>query len=424
MEPLQAPLEGKENRMKKLLAVAAAALAACMLFVFVGCDEGESGNNGGESGNNGGPSSSAKTDVTAEEWAAAIGANGLTDVFTVTVKSEDDTIELKVNIPENVLYEQSGDRAAICTKEENVYYRYDSSDGEQSWTRSVITESEYNGYISVYKAGVTVALNAVSSQYEAFTYADGVYTAEEVTVPNVGTAQTMTLAFADGSLQSITYTVMNDSVPVDYSTMFGTAEITVPTEYTEAALDSSTWYTMTSAALQKFDYMYVVTEGGALSDTTQYKYDQSSGNAYYLYELTSTSTLTSDRHYYFTAEGETYYQYRLDEDAGTWSREEISDSTYTDEITRIRQSVAPYLQWIAPYCEELTANNGTYTADLIESVSLFNSNDVTDLVIVVEGGALKSVSYSVTMNRSDFVFTLKFGNDVQITPPTDYTEAE
>ena len=134
--------------------------------------------------------------------------------------------------------------------------------------------------------------------------------------------------------------------------------------------------------------------------------------------------MTSDRHYYFTAEGETYYRYRLDEDAGTWSREEISDSTYTDEITRIRQSVAPYLQWIAPYCEELTANNGTYTADLIESVSLFNSNDVTDLVIVVEGGALKSVSYSVTMNRSDFVFTLKFGNDVQITPPTDYTEAE
>ena len=405
--------------MKKLLAVAAAALAACMLFVFVGCDEGESGNNGG-------PSSSAKTDVTAEEWTAAIGANGLTDVFTVTVKSEDDTNELKVNVPENVLYEQSGGRAAICTKGENVYYRYDSSDGEQSWTRSVITESEYNGYISVYKVGVTVVLNAVSSQYEAFTYADGVYTAEEVTVPNVGTAQTMTLAFADGSLQSITYTVMNDSVPVDYSTMFGTAEIAVPTEYTEAALDEAAWNAMISAALQKFDFAMTdapVTNAEQV-EKQQYKYDQSSGNAYYLYELTSTSTLTSDRHYYFTAEGETYYQYRLDEDAGTWSREEISDSTYTDEITRIRQSVAPYLQWIAPYCEELTANNGTYTADLIESVSLFNSNDVTDLVIVVEGGALKSVSYSVTMNRSDFVFTLKFGNDVQITPPTDYTEAE
>ncbi len=405
--------------MKKLLAVAAAALAACMLFVFVGCDEGASGNNGG-------PSSSAKTDVTAEEWTAAIGANGLTDVFTVTVKSEDDTNELKVNVPENVLYEQSGGRAAICTKGENVYYRYDSSDGEQSWTRSVITESEYNGYISVYKVGVTVVLNAVSSQYEAFTYADGVYTAEEVTVPNVGTAQTMTLAFADGSLQSITYTVMNDSVPVDYSTMFGTAEIAVPTEYTEAALDEAAWNAMISAALQKFDFAMTdapVTNAEQV-EKQQYKYDQSSGNAYYLYELTSTSTLTSDRHYYFTAEGETYYQYRLDEDAGTWSREEISDSTYTDEITRIRQSVAPYLQWIAPYCEELTANNGTYTADLIESVSLFNSNDVTDLVIVVEGGALKSVSYSVTMNRSDFVFTLKFGNDVQITPPTDYTEAE
>ena len=417
MEPLQAPLEGKENRMKKLLAVAAAALAACMLFVFVGCDEGESGNNGG-------PSSSAKTDVTAEEWAAAIGANGLTDVFTVTVKSEDDTNELKVNIPENVLYEQSGDRAAICTKEENVYYRYDSSDGEQSWTRSVITESEYNGYISVYKVGVTVVLNAVSSQYEAFTYADGVYTAEEVTVPNVGTAQTMTLAFADGSLQSITYTVMNDSVPVDYSTMFGTAEIAVPTEYTEAALDEAAWNAMISAALQKFDFAKTeapVTNAEQV-EKQQYKYDQSSGDAYYLYETPYSST--SDRHIYFTAEGETYYRYRLDEDAGTWSREEISDSTYTDEITRIRQSVAPYLQWIAPYCEELTANNGTYTADLIESVSLFNSNDVTDLVIVVEGGALKSVSYSVTMNPSDFVFTLKFGNDVQITPPTDYTEAE
>lgn len=422
MEPLQAPLEGKENRMKKLWAVAAAALAACMLFVFVGCDEGESGNNGGESGNNGGPSSSAKTDVTAEEWAAAIGANGLTDVFTVTVKSEDDTNELKVNIPENVLYEQSGDRAAICTKEENVYYRYDSSDGEQSWTRSVITESEYNGYISVYKVGVTVVLNAVSSQYEAFTYADGVYTAEEVTVPNVGTAQTMTLAFADGSLQSITYTVMNDSVPVDYSTMFGTAEIAVPTEYTEAALDEAAWNAMISAALQKFDFAMTdapVTNAEQV-EKQQYKYDQSSGDAYYLYEPSSTST--SDRHIYFTAEGETYYLYRLDEDAGTWSRTEISDSKYTREITTIRQSSAPYLNWIASHYEEFTEENGTYTAASITDDDMFSSA-VTDVVIVVEGGALKSVQYSGVYSGIRNTFTFAFGSAVSIAIPADYTEA-
>ena len=407
--------------MKKLLAVAAAALAACMLFVFVGCDEGESGNNGGESGNNGGPSSSAKTDVTAEEWAAAIGANGLTDVFTVTAKSEDDTNELKVNVPENVLYEQSGGRAAICTKEENVYYRYDSSDGEQSWTRSVITESEYNGYISVYKVGVTVVLNAVSSQYEAFTYADGVYTAEEVTVPNVGTAQTMTLAFADGSLQSITYTVMNDSVPVDYSTMFGTAEIAVPTEYTEAALDEAAWKAMISAALQKFDF--TMTEAPVTNaeqvERQQYKYDQSSGDAYYLYEPSSTSA--SARHIYFTAEGETYYQYRLDEDAGTWSREEISDSKYTREITTIRQSAAPYLNWIASHYEEFTEENGTYTAASVTD-DMFSSA-VKDVVIVVEGGALKSVQYSGVYSRIRNTFTFAFGSAVSIAIPADYTEA-
>lgn len=415
MEPLQAPLEGKENRMKKLLAVAAAALAACMLFVFVGCDEGESGNNGG-------PSSSAKTDVTAEEWAAAIGANGLTDVFTVTAKSEDDTNELKVNVPENVLYEQSGGRAAICTKEENVYYRYDSSDGEQSWTRSVITESEYNGYISVYKVGVTVVLNAVSSQYEAFTYADGVYTAEEVTVPNVGTAQTMTLAFADGSLQSITYTVMNDSVPVDYSTMFGAAEIAVPTEYTEAALDETAWKAMISAALQKFDFTMTaapVTNAEQV-ERQQYKYDQSSGDAYYLYEPSSTSA--SDRHIYFTAEGETYYLYRLDEDAGTWSRTEISDSKYTSEITNIRQSSAPYLNWIASHYDEFTEENGTYTAASVTDDDMFSSA-VTDLVIVVEGGALKSVQYSGVYSGIRNTFTFAFGSAVSIAIPADYTEA-
>lgn len=414
MEPLQAPLEGKENRMKKLLAVAAAALAACMLFVFVGCDEGESGNNGG-------PSSSVKTDVTAEEWTAAIGANGLTDVFTVTTKSEDDTIELKVNVPENVLYEQSGSRAAICTKEENVYYRYDSSDGEQSWTRSVITEREYNGHISVYKVGVTVVLNAVSSQYEAFTYADGVYTAEEVTVPNVGTAQTMTLAFADGSLQSITYTVMNDSVPVDYSTMFGTAEIAVPTEYTEAALDEAAWNAMISAALQKFDFTMTaapVTNAEQV-ERQQYKYDQSSGDAYYLYETYSS---TSDRHIYFTAEGETYYQYRLDEDAGTWSRAEISDSTYTREITTIRQSTAPYLNWIASHYEEFTEENGTYTAASVTVDGMFSSA-VTDVVIVVEGGALKSVQYSCVHSGTRNTFTFAFGSAVSIAIPADYTEA-
>lgn len=414
MEPLQAPLEGKENRMKKLLAVAAAALAACMLFVFVGCDEGESGNNGG-------PSSSAKTDVTAEEWAAAIGANGLTDVFTVTVKSEDDTNELKVNVPENVLYEQSGSRAAICTKEENVYYRYDSSDGEQSWTRSVITEREYNGHISVYKVGVTVVLNAVSSQYEAFTYADGVYTAEEVTVPNVGTAQTMTLAFADGSLQSITYTVMNDSVPVDYSTMFGTAEIAVPTEYTEAALDEAAWKAMISAALQKFDFTMTaapVTNAEQV-EKRQYKHDQSSGDAYFLDEPSSTST--SDCHIYFTAEGETYYQYRLDEDAGTWSRTEISDSKYTSEITTIRKSTAPYLNWIASHYEEFTEENGTYTAASV-TVDLFNSA-VTNLVIVVEGGALKSVQYICVHSGIRNTYTFAFGSAVSIAIPADYTEA-
>lgn len=414
MEPLQAPLEGKENRMKKLLAVAAAALAACMLFVFVGCDEGESGNNGG-------PSSSAKTDVTAEEWTAAIGANGLTDVFTVTAKSEDDTNELKVNIPENVLYEQSGGRAAICTKEENVYYRYDSSDGEQSWTRSVITESEYNGYISVYKVGVTVVLNAVSSQYEAFTYADGVYTAEEVTVPNVGTAQTMTLAFADGSLQSITYTVMNDSVPVDYSTMFGTAEIAVPTEYTEAALDEAAWNAMISAALQKFDFAR--TEASVTNaeqvEKLQYKYDQSSGDAYFLYETSYSSA--SDRHIYFTAEGETYYQYRLDEDAGTWSRTEMSDSTYTKGITTIRDSSAPYLNWIASHYEEFTEENGTYTAASVTD-DIFSSA-VTDVVIVVEGGALKSVQYSCVSRGIRSTSTFAFGSAVSIAIPADYTEA-
>lgn len=415
MEPLQAPLEGKENRMKKLLAVAAAALAACMLFVFVGCDEGESGNNGG-------PSSSAKTDVTAEEWTAAIGANGLTDVFTVTVKSEDDTNELKVNVPENVLYEQSGGRAAICTKEENVYYRYDSSDGEQSWTRSVITESEYNGYISVYKVGVTVVLNAVSSQYEAFTYADGVYTAEEVTVPNVGTAQTMTLAFADGSLQSITYTMMNDSVPVDYSTMFGTAEIAVPTEYTEAALDEAAWKAMISAALQKFDFAKTaapVTNTEQV-EKEQYKYDQSSGDAYFLYETPYSST--SDRHIYLTAEGETYYQYRLDEDAVTWSRTEISDSKYTDEIDNIRQSAMPYLNWIASHYEEFTEENGTYTAASVTVDDMFSSA-VTGVVIVVEGGALKSVQYSCVVSGIRNTFTFAFGSAVSIAIPADYTEA-
>ena len=260
----------------------------------------------------------------------------------------------------------------------------------------------------------------VSSQYEAFTYADGVYTAEEVTVPNVGTAQTMTLAFADGSLQSITYTVMNDSVPVDYSTMFGAAEIAVPTEYTEAALDEAAWNAMISAALQKFDFAMTaapVTNAEQV-EKEQYKYDQSSGDAYYLYETPYSPT--SDRYIYFTAEGETYYLYRLDEDAGTWSRTEISDSKYTSEITNIRQSSAPYLNWIASHYEEFTEENGTYTAASVTVDGMFSSA-VTDVVIVVEGGALKSVQYSGVSSGIRDTFTFAFGSAVSIAIPADYT---
>ena len=51
------------------------------------------------------------------------------------------------------------------------------------------------------------------------------------------------------------------------------------------------------------------------------------------------------------------------------------------------------------------------------------SSAVTDVVIVVEGGALKSVQYSCVYSGIRNTFTFAFGSAVSIAIPADYTEA-
>ncbi len=244
MEPLQAPLEGKENRMKKLLAVAAAALAACMLFVFVGCDEGESGNNGG-------PSSSAKREVTEEEWEAAVsGADtGSCSYAYETTYGESGTqggsftYDAGKNAVLNTLSGGNYSGTGILTKEGDMYYAYESED--DGWVRSASSAADYEDWVETVCTQAQLLATPLAGQYSLFTYADGAYTytGSEISFGlfsgNV-TSLTVKVTFADGALWSVA--VEPDLSASDgnateqvFTARFGSAvSIAIPADYTEA----------------------------------------------------------------------------------------------------------------------------------------------------------------------------------------------
>ena len=216
---------------KFLLLIPAFILSAAVCVGITACGDNkgnttgtEQGDGGNQGENQGGNQGEKVTEVTKEEWNAAISASAFTNV-TVTTVGSGYTAEINVcgAISEMV---QSGDYSYHNFYEKNggKYFEYEYDSAVQKYNKKEIDKAVYDGYSAEGLAKTFVGI----LDYDSFTYNDGKYYAE-VKAEDMPTMQ-VTAIFENARLYQISYTSNNN--PLSKQTMtfsdYGKVSLTLP----------------------------------------------------------------------------------------------------------------------------------------------------------------------------------------------------
>lgn len=117
----------------------------------------------------------------------------------------------------------------IAAKVGESYYVFNKS-GERNWTRETISASEFDSQMTMASSSDAI-VSGLEGKYADFTYSDGVYSAQNITIPSVGVANEMEITFENGAIKNIDIYINNAQMEMDITYQPGIADIQIPEGY-------------------------------------------------------------------------------------------------------------------------------------------------------------------------------------------------
>ena len=179
------------------------------------------------------------SEVTAQEWAAALNKEALSNV---TVSLSNGSVELiaKLDMSNDKYYYTTVDSENFYSIENNTYYEYYKLSADTDYTKNVTTKENYD---SVWLAFYPLIAVTLTDKYTEFTYnaETGTYVAESVTVEELKLSFGIELTFENGKLISTDFDIGGGAHIWGEFSHYGETTVTLPTVHVNTSVAGKTF---------------------------------------------------------------------------------------------------------------------------------------------------------------------------------------
>lgn len=265
--------------MKKLtLTILALACALCCAFGVAACNKDQKEESGEK--------------MTEQQWQTSLSAFSQAKNFSLELYNADGSQYGFVKMDGDKYYDDNLEGyERVYVKEGDNYYRYVKRNADAAWEKETITSESYQNTVNdnalMY---VNYGSAAISGGYSKFTYADGKYTADSISVMGVMTITDIEITFNGNDVSKVSCTVGDPSDPSEAMTIkiynIGSTSVTVPTveEHTAEEYSGKTYVFShvenpipgidMNEGLEEYKFEFKTDSTGTMStpDTTDFTY--------------------------------------------------------------------------------------------------------------------------------------------------------